>query len=199
MPVAAHSLPVVLAATEDSGNFLVSPNTGVMVWTLITFGIVLFILTRWVFPKIGEALDRRQRTIAESVDAAERTRQEAEELLGEYRERLREARLQADEIVERARKAGEAHARESHEAAKVRRDELLEQTRREIGLETERALAEIRKQVADLTVLATEKVARKALSREDQERLVAEAVRELDFSALAGNGAGPNHAETPRV
>jgi F-type H+-transporting ATPase subunit b len=191
MLAAVHSLPF---AAEDSGNFLVSPNTGVMVWTLITFVIVLFILARYVFPKIGEALDKRQTAITESIDAAERTRAEADQLLQDYRERLREARLQAEEIVDRARKAGEAHERESSEAARARREELLEQARRDIEAETQRALAEIRKQVADLTVLATEKVARKTLTHEDQERLVADAVRELDFSALAGNGTAGTKA-----
>lgn len=190
MPSVLHSLTTFAADTNaDTGNFLVSPNTGVMVWTLITFAIVLVILVRFVFPKIGEALDKRQVAITESIDAAERTRQEADQLLADYRERLREARVQAEEIVERARKAGEAHERESSDAAKARREELLEQARRDIEMETQRALSEIRKQVADLTVLATEKVARKTLTQEDQERLVADAMRDLDFSALAGNGS----------
>ena len=83
----------------------------------------------------------------------------------EYRERLREARAQAEEIVARARKAGEVHERESLEEAKEQREELLEQTRRDIEAETRRAIQEIRSEVADLTVLATEKVTRKALDR----------------------------------
>ena len=73
------------------------------------------------------------------------------------------------------------------EAARQRREELLEQTRRDIEAETRRAIQEIRGEVADLTVLATEKVTRKVLSEDDQRRLVAEALEELDFTTLAGD------------
>jgi F-type H+-transporting ATPase subunit b len=101
---------------------------------------------------------------------------------------LAEAREQAQEIIERARKAGEAHERESEEEATRRREHLMERTRREIEAETRRAIQEIRREVADLTVLATEKVTRKTLTDDDQRRLVEETLSELDFSALAPSG-----------
>jgi F-type H+-transporting ATPase subunit b len=174
------------AAEEESSNFLVSPNVGLMIWTLLAFLVAMFILRKYAWPAITEALDKRQRSIEESIDVAERTRAEAGELLQEYRERLREARQQADQIVARARKAGEVHERETLEKAKIQREELLEQTRRDIDAETRRAIQEIRAEVADLTVMATEKVTRKSLDEQDQKRLVEEALRELDFSALSG-------------
>ncbi|MCW3008899.1 MAG: atpF [Solirubrobacterales bacterium] len=171
-------------AAEDSGNFLVTPNVGVMIWTLIAFGITLFVLWKLAFPRIGEALDKRQKSIEAAIDASERTKAEAEELLAEYRERLKEARVQAEEIITRARKAGESVERESLEAARRQREELLAQTRRDVEAETRRAIQEIRAEVADLTVLATEKVTRKVLTENDQRRLVDEALAELDFSSL---------------
>jgi F-type H+-transporting ATPase subunit b len=174
------------AAKEESSNFLVSPDVGLMIWTLLAFLIALFVLRKWAWPAITEALDKRQRAIEESIDTAERARSDAAALLEEYRERLREARAQADDIVARARKAGEVHERESLEEAKARRDELIEQTRRDIEAETRRAIQEIRAEVADLTILATEKVTRKALDEDDQRRLVEEALGELDFSQLSG-------------
>ena len=176
------------AAEEESSNFLVSPNVGLMIWTLLAFLVAMFILRKYAWPAITEALDKRQRAIEESIDVAERTRREAQELLQEYRERLRAARQQADEIVARARKAGEVHERETLEKDKVQREELLAQTSRDIEAETRRAIQEIRAEVADLTVLATEKVTRKTLDEKDQKRLVEEALRELDFSALSGEG-----------
>ena len=180
---------VVLAAS-NSGNFLVSPSLGVMIWTLIAFGLALLLLRRYAFPRIGEQLDKRQRAIEGAIDTAERTKREADELLAEYRERLRQARMQADEIVSRARKAAETHEREAVDAAHERREELMEQTRRDIEAETRRAIQEIRREVADLTVMATEKVTRKALDEEDQRRLVEEALSELDFSALSDGARG---------
>ena len=172
-------------AASGSGNFLVSPNLGVMIWTLIAFVIAMYLLSKLAFPRITEALDKRQRAIEESIDTAERTRKEAEEILAEYRERLKEARAQADEIVARARKAGETHEREAHEGALEKREELMEQTRRDIEAETRKAISEIRREVADLTILATEKVTRKTLDGADQKRLVEAALKEMDFSTLS--------------
>jgi F-type H+-transporting ATPase subunit b len=173
--------------TEESSNFLVSPDVGLMIWTLLAFLVALFVLRKYAWPAITEALDKRQRAIEESIDTAERARTDAGALLEEYRERLREARAQADEIVARARKAGEVHERETLDEARARREELLEQTRRDIEVETRRAIQEIRAEVADLTIMATEKVTRKALDADDQLRLVEEALGELDFSQLSGD------------
>jgi F-type H+-transporting ATPase subunit b len=173
-------------AASDSGNFLVSPSVGLMIWLLLAFFVTFMILRKLAFPKIGEALDKRQRAIEESIDAAENTRKQADELLAEYRQRLTEARAQADEIVEKAERAGEVAKEESLAAAKTQREELLEQTKRDVEAETRRAIQEIRREVADLTVLATEKVTRKTLDAGDQKRLVEDALSELDFSALSG-------------
>src|ERR1700729_611712 len=98
MAVVSH-LPVA----SSSGSFLISPNVGLMIWTLLLFGISMFILAKLAFPRISEALDRRQRAIEESIDHAEQVRVQADELLAEYRERLTDARQQAEEIIERAR------------------------------------------------------------------------------------------------
>ncbi|HEX8083654.1 MAG TPA: F0F1 ATP synthase subunit B [Solirubrobacteraceae bacterium] len=184
-------LAFVLAAEESGGgSFLVKPGVGLMIWTLLTFGITLYILNKLAFPKISEQLDKRQRAIEESIDTAEKTKAEAEEMLAEYRQRLSEARTQAEEIVARARNAGDQHQEESLQQARVQREELMEQTRRDIDAETRRAIQQIRNEVADLTVLATEKVTRKTLTDDDQRRLVEEALSELDFEALAGSADG---------
>jgi F-type H+-transporting ATPase subunit b len=172
--------------TEESSNFLVSPDVGLMIWTLIAFLVTLFILRKYAWPAITQALEKRQSMIEESIDTAERARAESAELLEEYRARLREARTQSEEIIARARKAGEVVERESVEEARAKREELLEQTRRDIEAETRRAIQEIRSEVADLTILATEKVTRKTLTDDDQKRLVEEALGELDFSSLGG-------------
>src|SRR5919107_4809335 len=124
------SILIFAQAEEDSGgSFLVSPSVGLMVWTLVLFGVSMYILAKVAFPRIAEALDRRQRAIEQSIDTAERTRREADQLLSEYRERLSEARHQADEIVARARRAGEQQEADAVAKAKERREELLAQAR----------------------------------------------------------------------
>ena len=177
------------SAEDESSNFLVSPNVGLMIWTLLAFIIAMLVLRKYAWPAITEALDKRQRAIEESIDVAERTRAEAQQLLQEYRERLREARAQADEIVARARKTGEAHENEVLTEARAKREEMMEQTRRDIEAETRRAIQQIRAEVADLTILATEKVTRKTLDDDDHRRLVEEPLEEFEFSALAEGGS----------
>jgi F-type H+-transporting ATPase subunit b len=184
-------MAAALVPAASSGSFLITPNVGLMIWTLLLFGISMYVLAKLAFPRISAALEKRQHAIEESIDHAEKVRTEADQLLEEYRERLREARHQAEEIVARSRKAAETREHEAMEEAESQREKLLEQTRRDIEQETRRAIQEIRNEVADLTVLATEKVTRKTLNDEDQRRLVEEALSELDFSALgAGESEG---------
>jgi len=180
------------AAKEEGGSFLVSPNLGLMIWTLLVFTISLYVLKKVVFPRIQEMLDKRQHAIDESIDASTRTREEADELLKEYRERLAEAREQAEEILNRARKAAEKTEAAALDDGKAKREEMLESTKREIEAETRRAIQDIRNEVADLTILATEKITRKTLTEDDQKRLVEEALSELDFTALAGERSSDN-------
>jgi F-type H+-transporting ATPase subunit b len=177
-----------LPIASSSGSFLITPNVGLMIWTLLLFGISLWILWKLAFPRISEALDRRQHAIEESIDHAEKIRKDADKLLADYQQRLREAREQAEQIVERSRKTAEAREREVQAEAQERREQMMEQTRKDIESETRRAIQEIRREVADLTVLATEKITRKVLDEDDQRRLVEDALSELDFSALAPDG-----------
>src|SRR5436189_4396791 len=101
-------MAVVLPLAKSSGSFLVSPALGLMIWTLLVFGVTMYVLSRAALPRIGAELDKRAKAIRENIEAAERQRREADELLTDYRQRLKEARDQADEIVARARKASEA-------------------------------------------------------------------------------------------
>jgi F-type H+-transporting ATPase subunit b len=182
-----NALPLAAAAEggeESGGSFLVSPEWGLMLWTLLVFGVSMLILWKLAFPKISEVLDRRQRLIEDSIDQANRTRAEADTLLEEYRERLKEARAQADDIVARAKKAGSEAEREALEESRQTRSAMLEQTRKDIEAETQKAIQDIRREVANLTIAATEHVTRKSLSEDDQKRLVDEALADLDFQVF---------------
>src|SRR5882672_5811454 len=103
-----------------------------MIWTLIVFLFTMYVLSKVAFPKIQEALDKRANLIRDSIDEAEKTRQEADEILQEYRGRLREAREQADDIVARARKTAEAAKSQATEEGREKREELLAAARRDI-------------------------------------------------------------------
>ncbi|HLB22053.1 MAG TPA: F0F1 ATP synthase subunit B [Solirubrobacteraceae bacterium] len=183
----AIAQPAVLAASK--GSFLIKPGIGLMVWTLLVFVVTMVLLSRLAFPRISEALERRKRNIEESIDTAERTRKEADELLAEYRERLKEARTQAEEIVQRARQAADTHEHEAKDRGQEILAEAAKRAERDIEAASKRALDDIRKEVANLTVMATEKVTRKTLDTDDQKRLVQEALSELDFSTISSGSS----------
>jgi F-type H+-transporting ATPase subunit b len=181
--------PLLVAATEGTEEGLsplVKVVPGLMIWTVLAFGVAMLVLRKYAWPPISKILDERQELINDSITSAEKTRSEADLLLADYRQRLTEAREQADEIIARARKAAEATKSEAVSEGQGKREELVEAARRDIEAETRKALEDIRKEVANLTVLATERVTRKSLTEADQKQLVEEALREVDFSSLAG-------------
>jgi F-type H+-transporting ATPase subunit b len=187
LPLAAESGG---GSSDEGGSFLVSPGLGLMLWTLLAFGVTMYVLSRLAFPRIGQALEERANAIRKNIEESERQREEADKLLAEYRQRLKEAREQADDIIARARNAGDNLKSEATDEGKAKREELVAAARKDIEVETRRSLERIRKEVADLTVLATERITRKSLDAEDHERLVEEALAEADFSTLAGEGNG---------
>ncbi len=176
-------------AVEEGGSFLVTPGLGLMIWTLIAFGITLLILRKYAFPQIAQALDVRQRAIEEAIDHADATKAEADQILADYRARLKEARVQADEIVSKAKLNSDAESAASLARAKEERENQLEAAKRDIDQATQKAIGDLRREVADLTVTATEKITKRTLTGDDQQRLVDEALAELDFSTL-GERAG---------
>ncbi len=126
----------------SNGSFLIKPGVGLMVWTLLVFGVTMVLLAKLAFPRISEALGRRQRSIEDSIDTAERTRTEAEQILVEYRQRLQEARAQSEEIVQHARQTAEGHEREAKEGAREIAAEAARRAQREIEAATKQALGE---------------------------------------------------------
>lgn len=183
----ALAQPAVLAASK--GSFLIKPGIGLMVWTLLVFVVTMVLLSRLAFPRISDALERRKRTIEKSIDDAGQMRREADEELKKYRDRLKASRVEAEEIVQRARQAADAHEQESKERSQEILAEAAKKVERDIEAASKRALDDLRREVADLTVMATEKVTRKVLDSDDQKRLVQEALSELDFSSISGPAA----------
>jgi len=165
--------------------FEISP--GLFVWSLITFLILLGLLYKFAFNPLMRMQQARQDSIHPAINDAERLRDEAQELLANYKQQLTEAREEAATIVERARKAGESTKTELLEEARVQAEATLAKARQQIERDTNQALQRIREEVADLTVAATERVAGKSLTEEDQLRLIQEAINEIDLSKISEN------------
>lgn len=170
----------------ESSNDLIKVVPGLMIWTLIAFGLTFFVLKKWAFGPIQKTIDDRRDRIRQAVDEADKARSEAAELLEQNRQILAQARSEAGEILAEARKVGDAQIARVKEEADAERQRRLEETHKQIEAETSRAIDQIRHEVADLTVEATQAVVGKVLDTADQKRLVEEAVSGLDFSALEG-------------
>ena len=193
--LAVYVLPLQAESGDDGGNPLLEASPGLMIWTLVIFGITLFILKRYVFGPVGQAIEKRRSDIAQSIEEAERSRDEATALLEDYRTRLAEARREADALREQGRKEGERQGQEIVTQAHAQRERVLADAETQISAEARSAASGLRDQVATLALLAAEKVSRRSLSDDDHRRLIEEAIEEADLSAVATNGNGRTPSE----
>jgi F-type H+-transporting ATPase subunit b len=168
-----------------SGLIKVVP--GLMIWTIICFLITVFVLKRYAFGPIQSMIDERRKRIRQSIEEADRAREEARRLLEEHRALIGQARGQADEILTEARKIADSQRERVREEIEADRQRRLEETQRQIDQATASALGEIRREVGNLSLLAAEKITRKSLTDADQRRLIDEALAEIDFSQLEGS------------
>ena len=155
-------------------------NTSLIFWTFVTFLVLLFLLYRYVYPPIRDQIQRRQSEIEQAIDEAQKTRSEARELLAEYRRQIEEARGEARQILDEARKQGEAARERARREAREEGDRIIQRAREEIERERDSALRELRGEVADMVIVATERVIGQELDREEHERLISEALDSLE-------------------
>jgi F-type H+-transporting ATPase subunit b len=165
-------------------NPLIEVIPGLMIWTFVAFGITLWVLKRYAFGPVQKLIDERRDRIRESIEEADRAREEARSLLEEHRALIGQAKGQAEEILAEARKVADAQRERLRGEIEEDRQRRLEETQRQIDQATTQALGEIRREVASLSLLAAEKITRKTLTDADQKRLVDEALAEIDFSQL---------------
>jgi len=166
----------------DSGLIKVIP--GLMVWTLVAFGLTFWGLKRYAFGPVQKAIDDRRDRIRSAIAEAENARDEARKLLEEHRSLIGQARGEAEQILVEARKVADSQRERVREEIEADRQRRLEETSRQIEAETRRALEQIRAEVAELTLVATSRVTGKVLDRDDHRRLIEDAVSDLDFSVL---------------
>lgn len=185
-----HALPLQAAeSTEESDNPLLAISPGLMIWTLVMFGITLFILKRYVFGPLGDAIEKRRSHIAESIGEAERSRDEATAMLEDYKARLVDARKEADALREQGRKEGERQRAELITDAQAQRERVIADAEVQIDAEVRQAAGGLRDDVVNLALMAAEKVSRSTLSEAEHRRLIEEAIADADLSTLSLNGS----------
>jgi len=157
---------------------------GLMVWTLITFALAVVVLWKYAFGPLQRVVDERRAQIRESLETAEATREEAARLLAEYKDTLASVRTEAEEMLERSRKAGEATRAEIIDAARKQAERTIDDAREQMERDMRVALEELKEQVAGLTLLATERVVGRSLTDDDHRRLVDEALAEIKLDQI---------------
>jgi F-type H+-transporting ATPase subunit b len=171
----------------EASNALIKVTPGLMIWTIISFLITLFVLKRYAFGPIQRMIDQRRERIEQAIAEADNARDEARRLLEEHRKLIGQAKSESEEILGEARRVADAQRERVRRESDEDRQRRLEETRRQIDQATVQALGQIRDEVGKLSLLAAEKITRKSLDESDQKRLIDEALAELDFSQLEGS------------
>jgi F-type H+-transporting ATPase subunit b len=161
-------------------NPLVQPDPGLFIWTILTFLVLLGLLAKFAWRPLLQALEARQELIRKSLDDAQQARRELERVSQESAQILKESRVQAETIIAQSRTDAERLREEMRQKAKAESDTIVRNAERQIQLETGRALQQIRHEAADLSVMIASKLIQRNLSREDNDRLIEDALTQMD-------------------
>jgi F-type H+-transporting ATPase subunit b len=183
--MAATVLDALVLAQEEGGGSLIDVVPGLMVWTLVTFLVVLYVLRRFAFGPIQRLIEQRRERIREALDEADKAREEARQLRELTQREREEARVERDRVLEDVRRQAQEQLRRAREDADADLQRRLEENQRTLEAENRKLREEIRRDVVELTLLASEKVTRKTLDEADQRRLIDETVAELDVKRIA--------------
>jgi F-type H+-transporting ATPase subunit b len=171
-------------AEEDEGS-LIDVVPGLMVWTIVTFLIVLWVLRRYAFSRIQGLIDQRRDRIREALDEADKARSEARELREQVAREREQAKADREQILEESRRQAQRQLEQAREQADADLKARLEKNREELEAENARLREQIRRDVVELTLLASEKVTGKVLDADDQRRLIDETIDEVDVKRIA--------------
>jgi F-type H+-transporting ATPase subunit b len=164
-------------------NPLVQPDPGLFIWTIITFLVLLFLLAKFAWKPLLTALESRQDTIRKSLDDAQKAKEELERLQRESTEIIRKAHVDAQAIVGKGRTDAERLGEELRQKAREESDGIIKNAERQIQLETRRAVQEIRREAVDLSVKIASKLLERHVSKEDNERLISDTLKQIENSS----------------
>jgi F-type H+-transporting ATPase subunit b len=169
----ALSPAAALAQEESSGlRPFMKPDTGLMVWTLVIFVILMFVLSKFAFGPLTEAVEKREKALQDAIDAAKHDREEAARLLAEHRAAIDTARHEAQQIIVDARQAGERVRAEVIEHAHAEQAHILARARQEIESEKIKAIADLRREAVDLAIAGASRVIEKNLDQPTNRQIV---------------------------
>ena len=173
LPLVLLAAPAYAAPAEGATKTdLMSPNTGLMFWTLVIFVALWIILSKYAFKPITAAVEAREQALREAIETAKADRAAAAALLAEHRAKIEEARGEAQRFIAEARTAGEKVRAHMLEETKAEQQEMLDRARREIEAERDRAIAQLRREAVELAISGAEKVIERNLDNEANRKIV---------------------------
>ena len=183
---------LLLAQEEQAreGIDLIKPATAELVWGAICFAIVAFVLMKYAFPRIREAVEAREKKIQSDLEQAEKAREEAQKEFDDYKKQLAEARSEANKIIEEARRSAEDVRKDLITKSEQEAAQIVERAQEQLQAERQRTLQELRNQVAEISIELAEKVVGRSLDGEAQRDLVDAYIREV--SGMSANGGSRN-------
>ena len=170
-------------------NPLVQVDPGLFIWTIVTFLVLLTLLAKFAWTPLLQALESRQALIRKSLDDAQQATKDLERLSLESAQIISRARAEAEAIVSQSRSDGDRLREEIKQKARAEADHIVKNAERQIQLETSRALEQIRREAVDLSVMIASKIIQRNLSKEDNERLIDEALRQVQNRSPGGRPA----------
>jgi len=176
-------MTALLYAAEGGG--LISVVPGLMIWTILTFAIVFFVLRRLAFGRIQAIIDQRRERIRQALDEADKAREEARQLRELTKKEREEAKAERERILEESRKQGQQQLALARAQSAEDLERRLEENHKAIEAQNRKLREEIRRDVVELTLLASEKVTGKVLDSDDQKRLIDETIEEIDIKRIA--------------
>ncbi len=168
-----------LAASGGGESNIFAGDLGNAIWTLVIFGLVLFVLGKYAWGPMLDSLQQREKFIRESLEHAKSDREAAESRLKEYEEKLTAARAEATALVEEGRRDAEEARRRIEQEARAETDKMVERAKREIGIAQQTAVKELYSASATLATELAGKVLGREVNPEDHERLISESLDEL--------------------
>lgn len=162
----------VLAVAPEGGGTLLDVNPGLIVWTVITFLVLMFILKKIAWKPILAALDQREAAIKESLEKAERAKDEAQKVLNENQASLAKAEEEAKKLIEQSRQYAQKLKEQMLIDSKEQAQKIVSDATAEIDRKKEAAFNELRSQVAEIAIAAAEKILQENLNKETQNKIV---------------------------
>jgi F-type H+-transporting ATPase subunit b len=163
-------------------NPLVQPDPGLFIWTIVTFLVLLGLLAKFAWSPLLKALETREGQIRKSLDDAQQAKQELERLQQESAQIIRQARVEAEGVISQSRSDAARLREEMRQKAKAEADAIVKGAQRQIQLEAQRALQQLRQEAVDLSVMIASKILKRNVSKEDNEKLIDEALKQVETS-----------------